>query len=229
MRTAIVSTLVALSLTETRGQPTLPVWQTWSSNIASTAKIPNKLPQHRKGFGAYQVDTTRNMSAWIGDGQDYVADFNKQIVAFTECTAKDGCRCQYTCKLMEETACQSQLDGNALCGYDYEHRSKFVANVSVDGVETMHFHFADPLGPIPMAAHDVYVSLDGSSVVQYEANFHPFLKEVALITSVYTNFSSSPPPASIWEYSNAQYCPDQSDQPQCQNTMKLMGLRGHTL
>lgn len=73
------------------------------------------------------------------------------------------------------------------------------------------------------------LQLDGSSVVQYEANFHPFLKEVALITSVYTNFSSSPPPASIWEYSNAQYCPDQSDQPQCQNTMKLMGLRGHTL
>lgn len=162
MRTAIVSTLVALSLTETRGQPTLPVWQTWSSNIASTAKIPNKLPQHRKGFGAYQVDSTRNMSAWIGDGQDYVADFNKQIVAFTECTAKDGCRCQYTCKLMEETACQSQLDGNALCGYDYEHRSKFVANVSVDGVETMHFHFADPLGPIPMAAHDVYVSVSNA-------------------------------------------------------------------
>ena len=42
--------------------------------------------------------------------------------------------------------CDSQLDGNALCGFDYETRSKWVKNETINGAQTMHYHYGDPLG-----------------------------------------------------------------------------------
>eukprot|EP00037_Helgoeca_nana_P037793 m.17740 g.17740 ORF g.17740 m.17740 type:complete len:236 (-) comp9416_c0_seq1:202-909(-) len=212
------------------GSAKLPTWTTWSASVTSELIEPGKLPQKRKGFTANQDDSTRNMSAWLGQGQTYVADFNAQTVAFTQCNTKTNvCECQYTCKLMDETPCQTQLNGAVLCGYDYEHRAKFIANETIDGVPTMHFRFADPLGPISMADHDIYFTLDLKTVVRYSANLHPFLKEVGRIISDYTNFSAAPPDASAFAYTNAKYCPDQSDEPSCQDTIREARASGFRL
>ena len=67
----------------------------------------------------------------------------------TDCSGQPTtCTCTATCDLLEETMCDSQLDGNALCGFDYETRSKWVKNETVNGVQTMHYHYGDPLGQV---------------------------------------------------------------------------------
>lgn len=138
---------------------------------------------------------------------------------------KDGNTCQYTCDISADEPCDSQLDGNALCGYDYEHRAKFVADEPIFNTTAHHFQYNDPLGIISMARHDIWIDVNSGKVLRFIADFHPFGKELAVITSDYADFSTETPPAEYFTVQDVKYC-QPGDDDQCGDTMKLIaGLR----
>lgn len=113
MCAALSSTLVLAAPSSQAPPEKLPVILTWSSTITSTETVPNGPEQHSVGVAAYQQDAVENRSAWVSNRNPYVVDFNKMAVYFV-----DGRQtCQYFCKLLAETPCNSQMDGNALCTY----------------------------------------------------------------------------------------------------------------
>jgi hypothetical protein len=74
-----------------------------------------------------------------------------------------------------DTACDSQLNGNSLCTFDQINRSQYVDSPEVDGVQTDHYLWQDPLGTTSMADHELWVTQgDSPVVVQFFANYHPF-------------------------------------------------------
>ena len=137
-----------------------------------------------------------------------------------------GNTCQYTCDLLEEDPCNSEMDGNSLCSYDYENRAKYVADEPILNTTAHHFKFNDPLGIISMARHDVWIDTSSGGVVRYVADFHPFGKEVATITSDYTGFSTDTPPEEYFTVQNVKYC-QPGDDDQCENTVRMMA--GHKI
>ena len=135
--------------------------------------------------------------------------------------------CQFTCQMEGgENACDSEMNGNALCGYDYVTRSKYVGNVTLpNGQLTKHYHYTDPLGPINMADHDIYISTDTGTPLRFHASFHPFGQFALNVTSDYTAFLTTPPPASYFEVKQIKYCVPGSSQ-DCANSLKRVGRLG---
>lgn len=53
--------------------------------------------------------------------------------------------CSFTCAMDGiDTPCDSQLQGDSLCTYDYEHSAVFVGQETVNGVAVNHFHWTNP-------------------------------------------------------------------------------------
>jgi hypothetical protein len=108
---------------------------------------------------------------------------------------------------------------HSLCGYDYETRGKFVDNVTLpDGQRASHYHYTDPFASISMADHDLYLSTATGLPLRFAASFHPFGKFAANVTSDYTDFRTTSPPAELFEVTQVKYCPP-GDTPQCADSI----------
>ena len=201
--------------------PVLHDYFTWSATINSTAVLPSKLKQHGHGTAAWQTGpgAAANRTAWHGNGQQFVADFDAKVVYFIG--GQGGNTCQYTCTIETDTPCESQLDGNALCGFDYENKAKYVGDEAIGEHATHHFKYQDMLGPISMAQHDIYIDTNNSNVVRFVADFHPFEKEVGTITSDYTDFSTDVPSEDLFAVQNVKYC-QEGDEDQCQDVTSVI-------
>jgi len=202
--------------------PTLSPYYNYYSTTNSTMTQAGAPEEYGTGITSWQMDEQYNRTAWVGTGENFVADFGNEIAYFIDYEGN----CQYTCVLMENTPCDSQLDGNSLCSYDYLHRAVFVGEETIDGEQVNHFHFDDPLGPISMANHDVWISTSSSLPVQFAAEFTPFGTWEANVTSSYFNFVSGTPPAANFAVKNTQYCDPGTDD-ECQNLGRR--IHGHML
>ena len=202
----------------------IPTWLTWWATINSTQVTNSGQTAHATGVAAWDtaMGSTVNKTAWVGQGDSFVADFNQQIVYNTE-----GTVCQYTCQMEGgENSCDSAMDGEALCGYDYETRSKLLGNVTLpNGQVARHFFYNDPLGPISMATHDLYVSVKTGLPLRFKASYHPFGKFVENVTSDYTDFQTTAPPSKYFEVTQIKYCVPGNSQ-QCANSLRRVRQLG---
>jgi hypothetical protein len=85
--------------------------------------------------------------------------------------------CEYTCEMDGiDTPCDSMLDGNSLCAFDYINHNSFVGEEEIDGVMVNHFHWTDPLAGVDMADKDIWITQDATNPtpVQYFASLTPF-------------------------------------------------------
>lgn len=101
-----------------------------------------------------------------------VADFSAGVVYNIDAQGN----CQSVCSLTGDTLCNSQINGNALCGYDYENRAQYVDTVTLYNGQAYHYAYIDPLGPIPMAEHEIYISTKTGLPLRFLADFMPFGK-----------------------------------------------------
>lgn len=193
-----------------------PVFNVWWSNVNSTA-VQSSGNQIGWGYSGWQVDENRNATMFraVGGaaGGSFVADFGQSIAYFTDGQGN----CQYTCDITGDTACDSQLNGDALCGYDYEKESHYVGTETLPAGPAVKYAWDDMLGPINMASHELWLDPTLKTVLQFKADFHPFGSWLANITSHYTGFQTTPPPAAYFEVGNMKYCQDGGDS--CQNSM----------
>ena len=141
-----------------------------------------------------------------------MADYTNQIAYFLG--AGDACSC--TCPLQDDTICNSQLNGGALCGYDYQNKAKYVHDETVRGAVTHLYNYVDDLGPIPMAEHDLWLSAATLQPVRFRIVSEPFGKWIGNITSDYTNFSTQEPDAKLFAVTGKSTC-QQCDEADCQN------------
>ncbi len=127
------------------------------------------------------------MTAEINNpGQSFVADFDQQVVYYI-----DGIRnCQYYCQLQQDTVCNSQLNGDSLCSYDYLHSAQFVGTTEINGVPVNEFAWNDYSGPI----------------FQMQASFHPFGQWAGNVTLTYTNFTAGEPGPEAFQVGQLQSC-----------------------
>ena len=98
----------------------LPIWLTWWAKINQTATQPGGHTSVEHGVAAWDTapGSQVNKTAWSGPNP-WVADFNAQMVYYM----KTGNVCAYTCQMEGgENSCNSAMDGDAFCGYDYETR-----------------------------------------------------------------------------------------------------------
>ena len=59
--------------------------------------------------------------------------------------------------------------------YSTHATGKFIDNVTLPGGrEASHYRYTDPLGPISMADHDLYLDRATGTPVRVSASFHPF-------------------------------------------------------
>ena len=59
--------------------------------------------------------------------------------------------------------------------YSTHATGKFIDNVTLPGGrEASHYRYSDPLGPISMADHDLYLDRATGTPVRVSASFHPF-------------------------------------------------------
>ena len=202
----------------------IPTWLTWWATMNSTQVTKSGQTATATGVAAWDTapGSTVNKTAWVGQGDTFVADFNKQIVYNTM-----GTVCQYTCQMEGgENSCDSAMDGEALCGFDYETKSVFKGNVTLpDGREAEHYFYNDPLGPISMATHDLYLSTKTGLPLRFKASFHPFGQFVENVTSDYTNFETTAPPSKYFEVTQIPYCVPGNSQ-QCANSLRRVRQLG---
>jgi hypothetical protein len=201
----------------------LATWLTWWATLNSTAVKKGGRTLTSVGVAAWDTapGSKVNKTAWSGPNS-FVADFNAQIVYNTQ-----GKVCEFTCQMEGgENSCDSSMDGNALCGYDYVTRSKYVGNVTMpDGKLARHYHYSDPLGPISMADHDVFIGSKEGTPLRMAASFHPFGEFVMNVTSDYNDFKTTSPPAAYFEVTQIKYCEPGSSQ-DCANSLKRVRQLG---
>lgn len=127
--------------------------------------------QYSTGVTSWQQDSLFNRTAWFGpNGNNFVADFAAQIVYYVDYYRI----CQYTCTMDSDTPCDSQLNANNLCDFDYINHSSFVGEEEIDGVMTNKFAWYDPLVGVDMADHNVWISQADGLPVQVFHDMHPF-------------------------------------------------------
>ena len=83
----------------------------------------------------------------------------------------------------------------------------------------------DPLGPISMATHDLYLSTKTGLPLRFKASFHPFGQFVENVTSDYTNFETTAPPSKYFEVTQIPYCVPGNSQ-QCANSLRRVRQLG---
>ena len=204
----------------------IPTWLTWWATMNSTQVTKSGQTATATGIAAWDTapGSLVNKTSWTGEGDTFVADFNKQIVYNTL-----GTVCQYTCQMEGgENSCDSAMDGGAFCGFDYETRSKLLENVTLpNGEVAEHYYYDDPLGPVSMAGHDLYLSVKTGLPLRFKASYHPFGKFVENVTSDYSNFKITSPPSKYFEVTQVPFCIPGNSQ-QCANSLarvRQLGLQ----
>jgi len=199
------------------------VIRTWSSKIDTTAiQSGSVVKQKSTGTAAWQVDGNSTIrTAWVSSTAPFVADFKLGQVYFTDAEQN----CQYWCQLTAgEDPCNSQLEGAALCGYDYENKAAYTDTKSFPTGDAYHYHWTDNLAIIPMATRDLYMDAKTGYPVQYVAKFHPFGKWVGTITSDYSEFSTATPAENLFTVGREQYCQMGDPDLQCDSTNILSAM-----
>jgi len=211
--TSLLVVLVAAIAAVYAQAPVRPIFpESWSANEYAVVIQPNGPTQEGSSQAHYLQGKNGNMTALFAEnGQSFVADFDQQVVYFIDYYHN----CQYWCPLQQDTVCDSQLNGDSLCSYDYLHSAKFVQQTTIDNIPVNEFAWQDFLGPIAMASRQFYVDSETNAPVQLKALFTPFGNLAANVTLTYSNFTAGEPDPSVWNVGRAQYC--QTDEDQCQN------------
>ena len=197
-----------------------PVFDTtYSTHVTTTMSATGKPGKSSHGIQAWNIGGTSNMTAWIGDRNPFVADFNKEIVWYTD--GKIPATCQCYCKLpTTDTACDSQLEGGAFCGYDYTHNSKYVDDVVLpDGTKTHHYMYLTKLAIITMGRYDLYFDQKTGFPVKQFVQMTPFGKPLVNFTQEFSNFENKVPPSNYFDVNGVSNC-QQCDPQDCSDDIR---------
>eukprot|EP00039_Didymoeca_costata_P019825 m.339091 g.339091 ORF g.339091 m.339091 type:complete len:239 (-) comp18657_c0_seq1:57-773(-) len=118
--------------------------------------------------------------------------------------------CQYFCDL-RGSGTDSQCDlGDALCQYDYIHKSKFGGNGTVRGLPVYKYTYKENI-IIVKADHEIDVlQKDNQTPVRQQHVLKPFGKEIIVEINM-TDYSTAPIDPSVWIIPDQQYCQEGTD------------------
>ena len=210
----IITATSVLIASATATAPSSPaVYFTYTASVTATCVGAACSKGTSKGTSVYS--SAQNKTAWLpaaqgGQGAPTIVDFNKRTVFFLQ--SNNG-RCEYTCPLDQVTdLCNSQINPNEFCEFDYVHKAKYIdTNDSED-----HYHVNSGIGPLVMAQFDYYLDSTNHQPVEVVAQLQPFGKWLGNISTHYDTFDPKEPAASMFDFTNEQYC-EEGSEAQCGN------------
>ena len=178
----------------------------YSTHVTTTMAQPGKPGQSSHGIQAWNIGGSNNRTAWIGDKNPWVADFDEEKVWYTDGKVPATCMCQ--CQLPStDTACSTQIEGGPFCGFDYTHNSKYVDDVVMpDGTKTHHYMYLTKLAIITMGRYDLYFDEKTGFPVQQFVQMTPFGHPLVNFTQDFSNFENKAPPADYFTVNGAANC-----------------------